>query len=72
MIKLSFKSGPEDFFLFETMVYNDAEFSMHFTTPYDYLGLYESVFPMTKTQKNRTNIYLSFSYSITELMFFSA
>lgn len=41
---------------------------MNFTTPYDYLGLYESVFPMTGKMKERVKFLLDFSFTIPELM----
>lgn len=41
---------------------------MNFTTPYDYLGLYESVFPLSRKIKERVLFLLEFSFTVMELM----
>lgn len=61
-----------DFIKFEMEFYSKSEFSMNFTTPYDYLGLYESVFPMSRKMKDRVLFLLDISFTIPELMFNSA
>lgn len=45
---------------------------MDFTTPYDYLGSYTSIFPINSKQLNQIHFILDFSYTIPELMFKSA
>ena len=71
----SLNSNPykiEDFVSFQLAICNIPEFSMNFTTPYDYLGLHISTFLIGEKIVQRIKNVLDFSFTIPELMFASA
>lgn len=70
LLSAEFKS--DEFIEFEIKFYNDPEYSMNFTTPYDYLGLYQTAFPINDKQSERTIFFIDLALSIPELMFYSS
>lgn len=62
----------EEYLRFEEEFYGKKGFELTFTTPYDYLGLYEGVFPLSGKMRERVLFYLDFSFTVMELMFNTA
>lgn len=62
----------EDFIEMETLLFLKDQYSTNFTTPYDYYGVFSSVFPMSLKYKKATIKMMDLCFTIPELMFFNS
>jgi hypothetical protein len=72
MQRISPQYSREDFIAFELWYSSQGGYGMNFTTPYDYLALYSSIFPIDAKQSQQINFFLDFSITLSELMLYTA